>query len=197
MAITTLNNLSINRSDTAAADNVWTATSATATDFQAAAAGGKLGQVIQTIKTDIETTTSTTFADCPGMTVAITPVATTSKVLICVHAMMDVHGETGAWKVVDGDGADLTNPACIGDAAGSRFQALGPNLYTGSSSNREKTCTCMILHSPSSTSEETYKIVWYAKTGGYSAQLNYGGADTDSADFGRFASTITVMEILA
>ena len=40
MAITTLNNLSINRSDTAAADQLWTATSATATDFQAAAAGG-------------------------------------------------------------------------------------------------------------------------------------------------------------
>jgi hypothetical protein len=37
MAITTLNNLSINRTDTAAADNVWTATSATATDFQAGA----------------------------------------------------------------------------------------------------------------------------------------------------------------
>jgi hypothetical protein len=42
MAITTLNNLAINRSDTAAADQLWTATSATATDFQAAAAGGAL-----------------------------------------------------------------------------------------------------------------------------------------------------------
>ena len=39
MAITTLNNRAINRSDTASADDVWTATSATATDFQAAAAG--------------------------------------------------------------------------------------------------------------------------------------------------------------
>jgi len=36
MAITTLNNRSINRSDTASADQVWTATSATASDFQAA-----------------------------------------------------------------------------------------------------------------------------------------------------------------
>ena len=36
MAITTLNNRSINRSDTAGADQVWTATSATASDFQAA-----------------------------------------------------------------------------------------------------------------------------------------------------------------
>ena len=40
MAITTLNNRAINRSDTASADQLWTATSATATDFQAAAAAG-------------------------------------------------------------------------------------------------------------------------------------------------------------
>ena len=35
MAITQLNNRSINRSDTAASGNKWTATSATASDFQA------------------------------------------------------------------------------------------------------------------------------------------------------------------
>ena len=40
MAITTLNNRAINRIDTASADQLWTATSATATDFQAAAAAG-------------------------------------------------------------------------------------------------------------------------------------------------------------
>ena len=39
MAIITLNNRSINRSDTASADQVWTATSATASDFQAATTG--------------------------------------------------------------------------------------------------------------------------------------------------------------
>ena len=42
MAITTLNNRSINRSDTAAADQIWTATSATASDFQAGGALVKL-----------------------------------------------------------------------------------------------------------------------------------------------------------
>ena len=40
MALITLNNSAINRSDTASADDVWTATSATATDFQAVASGG-------------------------------------------------------------------------------------------------------------------------------------------------------------
>ncbi len=38
MAITTLNNRSINRSDTAASGQLWTATSATASDFQASSA---------------------------------------------------------------------------------------------------------------------------------------------------------------
>ena len=166
-------------------DNAW-----------ASAGGGKLGQVVQTIKTDTEAANPTSFTDCSGMTVAITPSATSSKVLVCVNAMMSVTGETGAWQVAVG-GSALTNPTIIGDAAGSRFQALGPNLYTGVSSIREKTCTCMILHSPSSTSEETYKIQWYVKTSGYNCQLNHGAADTDSADFGRFSSTITVMEILA
>ena len=37
MALITLNNRAINRSDTASANDVWTATSATATDFQAVA----------------------------------------------------------------------------------------------------------------------------------------------------------------
>jgi len=40
MSIVTINNRSINRSDTASADQVWTATSATASDFQVA--GGAL-----------------------------------------------------------------------------------------------------------------------------------------------------------
>jgi hypothetical protein len=39
MAISLVNNLSMNRSDTAVADQVWTATSATLSDFQAAAGG--------------------------------------------------------------------------------------------------------------------------------------------------------------
>ena len=42
MAISVINNLSMNRSDTAVADDVWTATSATASDFQAPAAGGSM-----------------------------------------------------------------------------------------------------------------------------------------------------------
>ena len=48
MALITLNNRAINRSDTASADQVWTATSATASDFQAVAVNaGTLGAAVR------------------------------------------------------------------------------------------------------------------------------------------------------
>ena len=46
MAITQLNNRSINRSDTAASGQLWTATSATASDFQAGSAGTAVFKLI-------------------------------------------------------------------------------------------------------------------------------------------------------
>ena len=82
MAITTLNNRAINRSDTASADQVWTATSATASDFQAVSAG-KFGQVLQATFTGTQTIdAATTWTDVTSLSQAITPVATSSKVLI-------------------------------------------------------------------------------------------------------------------
>ena len=54
MAISLVNNLSMNRSDTAVADQVWTATSATLSDFQAAASSDYVK--IQTTTLGVATT---------------------------------------------------------------------------------------------------------------------------------------------
>ena len=59
MAILTLNNRSINRSDTASAGQVWTATSATAADFQAA--GGLIKLQSQTASSASTLTFSSTY----------------------------------------------------------------------------------------------------------------------------------------
>ena len=82
MAITTINNRSVNRSDTASSGQLWTATSATASDFQAAAGGGKILQVVQDIKVDETSIASTTPAAISGLTLNITPAATSSKILL-------------------------------------------------------------------------------------------------------------------
>jgi hypothetical protein len=60
MAITTINNRAINRADTAASGQLWTATSATASDFQAAAAGGKIAQVTTGTNNGYDTTSNAT-----------------------------------------------------------------------------------------------------------------------------------------
>ena len=49
MAISLVNNLSMNRSDTAVADQLWTATSATLSDFQAAGGGKFESKLLQVI----------------------------------------------------------------------------------------------------------------------------------------------------
>ena len=63
MAIITLNNRSINRSDTASADQVWTATSATASDFQAGGTNTPACSVYLSADQDItnQTWTKVTF----------------------------------------------------------------------------------------------------------------------------------------
>jgi len=189
MAITTLNNRAINRSDTAAADQLWTATSATATDFQAVSAG-KIGQVLQAVKTDTDSETSTSYADLPDMTLAITPSATSSKILVIVYAGIsgsdpDVFTHVQLVRT--------TTAIAVGDAASSRTRC--------SFSWRSKTPqdvpsnSIVYLDSPSSTSAITYKLQWKQESGtGY---INRTGADTDNSTYPRTASTITVMEVLA
>ena len=44
--------------------------------------GGKILQVVQTVKNDIDSTISTTYSDIPGMSRSITPVAAGSSLLV-------------------------------------------------------------------------------------------------------------------
>ncbi len=80
---------------------------------------GKILQVVQATKTDTFTTTSTSFTDVTGVTVDITPAATSSKILII--ASIQVGGSSTvreALKLVR-DSTDIH----IGDAASSRGRA--------------------------------------------------------------------------
>ena len=194
MAITTLNNRAINRSDTAAANQLWTATSATATDFQAVSAG-KIGQVVSTTKTDITSTTSTSLADITGMSVAITPAATSSKILVLVDVKMA--NETAGY----GSHVSLLRDSTEiyrGDAASNRSR----DSWGFFNNNNDRELSQGGLHyldSPSSTSEVTYKLQWKTESSG-TVFLNHGHDDAQGQDNSynnRMASSITVMEVLA
>jgi len=151
--------------------------------------GGKVLQVVHTSLADATfSTASTSYTDITGMSVAITPSATTSKILLMVNLNYDMGSTTSfaAIKALRG-ATDLS----VGTAASNRIQCAA---WGSSYSNQSTTTRSMtFLDSPSSTSEQTYKL--QVNLDGSTFYLNRTATDTDNTSFGRTISTLTVMEI--
>ena len=175
MAITTLNNRSINRSDTAASGQLWTATSATASDFQAAAAGGRVLQVITAEDTtDREHSTAGWTTASNTLTVAITPASTSNKILVLCSVNIYASGDFGI--TVFRDSTDIS-----GLSSGVGFARM----------NGSHSCVINCLDDPSSTSEVTYQFKSYA-IDSQAVRLNDDSATWSGGDA---ISTLTCMEI--
>ena len=160
---------------------------------------GKIGQVIQTVKTDTFSRNSSSYGDITGMSVSITPVATTSKVLVIVDLKLGTeHGDSDFnIKIVRG-----STDIYIGDSAGSRRNSsMGVASYgfpsnTSNGENYMKQVSLTFLDSPSTTSATTYKIQ-IINVGGRVNYVNRTGNDSDNQAYPRTASSIIVMEVLA
>jgi hypothetical protein len=152
--------------------------------------GGKIGQVIQTVKTDHDSTTSTSFNDISGMSVAITPSATSSKILVFANTNTgETINYTGAIQLMRG-----TTALFIGDASSSRTRASAGGLMPNGRTSQQR--NIHYLDSPSSTSALTYKLQWLAESGG-TLYLNRDAGNADAVYSVMAASSITVMEVLA
>ena len=186
MAIITLNNRSINRSDTASADQVWTATSATASDFQA---GGKLIQCVQTLYTT-QTSSSANAIDmrletipqntdgAEIMTVSITPTATDSTLL--VQSLVKI----GA----GGDG----NRGAIMLFQDTTANALDFSQEMGQSNGDMYSLHLQYKKTAGTTSSTTFKVR-YAPHTGQTIYVNRGSTKTIAG--GVCTSSLWVMEI--
>ena len=149
---------------------------------------GKILQVLQSAKTDTATMSSTTtFTDISGMSVAITPSAATSKVLVQFHVnISNLSNGAVHLRLMRGSTA-----IAVGDASSSR----GPVTVMGAAvqhGNDMKVRSMLWLDSPNTTSATTYKLQWQ---GGVDPVLNMSKDDGDSLDHPRGVSTITVMEV--
>jgi hypothetical protein len=157
-------------------------------DYSYIKGGGKTLQVVQTVKTDTTSTTSTSFADISGMTVAITPAATSSKILVYVnvHAGWSTN-YSASFSLLRG-----TTQIYMGDASSSRTRAF----YGGQTKENRQSFTAgaVYLDSPSSSSEVIYKLQWLAESGS-TLYLNRDAGNADAAYSTMSASSITVMEI--
>jgi hypothetical protein len=149
---------------------------------------GTVLQVIQTVKTDVFSTTSTSLIDVTGVSVSITPRSASNKVLINVQIY------TGNSNTSDSNYFALFRDSTQiggGVASGSRPSMFSSALLSDAASGQF--AGGQFLDSPATTSAVTYKIQMRVSSG--TGRVGATGNDLDTANRPRYATTITVMEI--
>ena len=143
-------------------------------------------QVIQVVKDDAFTTSSTSFTDLTGISVAITPSTTSSKILVQVSIpMISCNANTGdaLWFNLVRNSTNIFQGATV---AGKTSLTTAVGIGSGDVTPLSFT----FLDNPNTTSATTYKI--QCRSDGNQLQVN-----RNRGDGLRGSSSITVMEISA
>lgn len=160
----------------------------TGTLANARLAAGTIIQVLQTVKLDTFTTTSTTFVDIPGLTVTITPSSTSSKILVLVDLKIN-----GRINLVMAQARLIRGSTVIyvGNAAGNRAQVSGSAIGGGEALS---SVSPTFLDSPNTTGATTYKMQLRGNTANF-IHVNKADIDPDEAIRRREPSSITLFEV--
>ena len=158
--------------------------------------GGKILQVKQTVKTDVSSrggsSGSDSFAAIPGLSVDITPSATTSDILVIVNIKQGEESNAWARYQLQRDSTAIY----LGDTASGKIPCSN-HTYVSSNYRMTNVSEVFLDTTHNSTSQLTYQVYWGARGGsGTIAYINRTG--NDSGDYApRTASSITVMEVSA
>ena len=159
--------------------------------------GGGIIQVVQTIKTDDDFSTSAslnTKATITGLNATITPKFSTSKVLVMMNLLVGASGDTTGGGTILRDSTEIG----IADASGNRTRnTFGFGVKTTGSLWITESVSRIILDSPNTTSATTYSIK-IGGNGGVNIYINREGRNNDNAtDTTIGSSSLTLMEISA
>jgi len=146
--------------------------------WQAAAAGGKVLQVVNAYKTNYSTTSSTTFADS-GLSVTITPTLATSSIMLLINfqnVWMPTASDQRLWIKLLRDSTGLQN--------------MSTTIGHSSANERVGTWSGVWIDSPSTTSSTVYKMQMRAQQTGSTIYFNYNAGQSEVG-----TSTITAIEI--
>jgi len=170
--------------------------------FEAAAAGGKVLQVVQVYKTDVTTQAGgsnghNVFFDISGLTITVTPTKASSKLLIDLRLVIANNENYGTAKImanVDGGSfADIGEPG----ASGNMTQGWIGNHHRQSNDGTESaTFSNLYLWTPTYDLGEDIiiKALW-SMAAGSTVVLNRSYQSTDATNTFLAPSGITVTEI--
>lgn len=167
---------------------------ATALEF-ATAPSGKVLQVVQTIKTDTFSSSSTSLVDITGLSVSITPASASNKIFVMYNVEVgSFAGDSNVTLQLLRAGTAIYRGDQVGSSRKRGSNQIGPSGVE----NSVKNLTGMFLDSPSTTSSTTYKIQGMINNAN-SFQVNQdsGAGSNDNANRTVSVSQITVMEIAA
>lgn len=155
------------------------------------AGAGKILQVVSATKTDTQTTTSTTPVAVTGLSASITPTTDGNTVLaIVTTTLSNSSASYTSYIHLYKDGSEVTGAR--GDSAGSRKLAWS-GVRVGST-GEPASVSASYLDTTSGTTSITYQVYFSTENIG-TAVINRTGTDSDGTSYGRFASTITLLEV--
>ena len=154
---------------------------------------GAVLQVVSTTKTDSFSAQSASLVDITGLSVAITPSSSSSKILIMVQCHIVGSDSNLILQLLRGSTAIYQ-----GDASGSKGRGSMVGLYDAASGTGAYSGGANHIHfldSPSTTSAITYKLQGSVLSGSATFYIGRTQYDGDNKNSSRVPSTITVMEI--
>ena len=152
---------------------------------------GSVIQTIQVSKTDTFVTSSTSITDVTGLSVAITPQFSNSKILVKGYINLGTTSSSFISLLMSRNSTQIFQ----GNADGNRPRATAMSYVEGNQ-GIINTYAPEFLDSPATTSAVTYKLQVRVGSGGGVAAVNRSSRNTNNTTFDMLtASSITVQEI--
>ena len=156
-------------------------------------APGHVIQVLQTTKTDKVSTTSATAVDVTGLSLNITPQATSSKILVSCSLNWGGSNNVYGGVLLKRDSTTLSpSTAATGNQITTTFGIGGDNENF---QYKTHMATYQFLDTPNTTSSTTYKVQVLSSYNSETFTINAPNNDADDVYIVKGTSTITVMEI--
>jgi hypothetical protein len=153
---------------------------------------GTVLQVVNAVKTDKQSTTSTTYVDITSLTVTITPTSTSSKILVMarINNIGNASGEVTGINLLRGS-TTITSSTAGGFAQTKSAWATGGGGGMTNDNRKVNSVAIDYLDSPATTSATIYKMQMLTSNAASAGTVNAWQLNNDLAS----VSSITVMEI--